>query len=212
MKTPQIDGSARGRRRIVLIVAGALALGLSVGGIGAVLARGSSPSQTRPVAVSPVTPTPVPPPAVTTPSPSVAPTQPTPSAEPAPDPTALADGVYPTFVRAVDVQGATVTVDVLQVFVGAERHQAAIEDGVRWENVMYDPVYIRNENPLLRTLPVAQDVHIKLMGVCMIGDRQVGLTRLRRETTPFNETFYYEATILDGSVVRIEQKIAVSAC
>ena len=77
------------------------------------------------------------------------------AAQPTTDPTALADGVYPTFVRAVDVPGATITVDVLQTFVGSDAHQAAIQDGVSWNDVRYDPVYIRNENPLLRTLPVA---------------------------------------------------------
>jgi hypothetical protein len=213
MKTPQMDGTVTRRRRgIILIALGVLATGLSIGGIGAVLARGPSSPQAQPDAVSPETPTSVAPPAMTDPSPSVAPVQPTPSAEPAPDPTALADGVYPTFVRAVDVQGATVTVDVLQVFVGAEQHQAAIEDGVPWADVRYDPVYIRNENPLLRTLPVTRDAQIRFMGTCEAPSRQVGLTQLRTETTPFHATFYYEMSVVDGSVVAIEQKIAVSAC
>ena len=82
------------------------------------------------------------------------------------DPNALADGVYPTYVRAVDIEGATVTVDVLQTFFGEDAHQAAVEDGKDWRDVRYDPVYIRNENPLLRTLPVAPDAHIKLIGLC----------------------------------------------
>ena len=214
MKAPRIVRSAtlRGRRGIVLFVTGALAMGIGVAGVRA-LASDSPAPQKHVEAEGPATQTPVVPPAVTDPSPSVAPTQPSPSAEPAPDPTALADGVYAAFVRAVDVQGGTVTVDVLQVFVGAEQHQAAIEDGVPWADVRYDPVYIRNENPLLRTLPVTRDAQIRFMSVCEAApSRQVGLTQLRRETTPFNETFYYEMAIKDGSVVAIEQKIAVSAC
>jgi hypothetical protein len=147
------------------------------------------------------------------PSPSVAPTQPSPSAEPAPDPNALADGLYPTFVRAVDVKGATITVDVLQVFVGeAEQHQAATEDGVDWQNVMYDPVYIRNENPLLRTLPVTRDAQIRFMGTCESPNRQVGLTELRKQTVNFDELYYYEMSIIDGSVVAVDQSIAISGC
>ncbi|MDP9328552.1 MAG: hypothetical protein M3P10_10110, partial [Actinomycetota bacterium] len=128
------------------------------------------------------------------------------------DPTALADGVYPAYVHAVDVRGATVTVDVLQIFVGGAAHQAAIEDGVPWRDVRYDPVYIRNENPLLRTLPVGRDVRIKLMGECVAPNRSVGLTDLREATTPFTDTFYYEVSVVGGSVEGIKQLIAISAC
>ena len=214
MKTPRIvrSASVRGRRSIVLFVSGALAMGIGVAGVRA-LASGSPAPKKQVETEGPATQTPVVSPAVTDPSPSVAPTQPSPSAEPAPDPNALADGVYPTFVRAVDVQGATVTVDVLQLFVGqAEQHQAAIEDGVPWADVRYDPVYLRNENPLLRTLPVTDDAQIRFMGMCEAPSRDVGLAQLRTETTPFNESFYYEMSVIDGSVVAIEQMIAISAC
>jgi len=205
MKTPRI-----GRRGIVLFVSGALAMGIGVAGVRA-LASDSAAPQKDIEAEGPATQTPVAPPTVTDPSPSVASSRPSPSAEPAPDPTALADGVYPTFVRAVDVQGATVTVDVLQVFVGAEQHQAAVEDGVDWRNVMYDPVYIRNENPLLRTLPVAGDARITFLGGCESPSRQAGLNQLRREGVG-SETYYFEMAIIDGSVVAIDQRIAISAC
>ena len=212
MKAPRIVRSAtwRGRRGIVLFVSGALAMGIGVAGVRA-LASDSPAAQKHIEAEGPETQTPVVSPAVTDPSPSVAPTQPSPSAEPPLDPNALADGVYPTFVRAVDVQGATVTVDVLQVFVGAEQHQAAIEDGVDWQNVMYDPVYIRNENPLLRTLPVAGDARITFLGGCEASNRQAGLNQLRREGVG-SETYYFELSVIDGSVVAIDQRIAVSAC
>jgi hypothetical protein len=212
MKAPRIVRSAtlRGRRGIVLFVSGALAMGIGVAGVRA-LASDSPAAQKHIEAEGPATRTPVVSPAVTDPSPSVAPTQPSPSVEPAPDPNVLADGVYPTFVRAVDVQGATVTVDVLQVFVGPEQHQAAIEDGVDWRNVMYDPVYIRNENPLLRTLPVAGDARITFLGGCESPSRQAGLNQLRREGVG-SETYYFDMSVIDGSVVAIDQKIAVSAC
>ena len=207
MKTTQIGRSAkRGRRSIVLFVAAALALGLGVTGVraslegGSSLRAGSGPTvSTGPTGlVAPAT--------VSHHIPVVTPAQPT------PDPTALADGVYPTFVRAVDVPGATVTVDVLQIFVGSDAHQAAIQDGVSWNDVRYDPVYIRNENPLLRTLPVAPDVHIKLIGVCEAPSRTIGLTQLRGATTPFTESFYYDVAVVQGGVVGIQQKIAIAGC
>jgi len=210
MKTPRIVRSAalRGRRGILLVVSGALAMGIGVAGVRALASDSPTPPHVE--ADGPATQTPVAPP-VTDPSPSVAPTGSSPPAEPAPDPNALADGVYPTFVRVVDVQGGSVTVDVLQVFVGAEQHQAAIEDGVDWRDVMYDPVYIRNENPLLRTLPVAGDARITFLGGCESPNRQAGLNQLRREGVG-SETYYFEMSVIDGSVVAIDQRIAISAC
>lgn len=191
------------QRGIVLFVAGALTAGVGIVGVQAI--TGGSPAPTR--ADTTVTSSPT--------SPAATPS-PTPSETPSPSPTtgspALTDGSYPTFVRGVDVQAATVTVDVLQIFVGAAAHQAADEDGVPWNDVRYDPVYIRNANPLLRTLPVASDVHIDLIGVCETPNRTIGLTQLRKETTPFNKAFYYEVSVIGGTVVHITQKIAISAC
>jgi hypothetical protein len=212
MKTPRFVRSValRGRRGIVLFVTGALAMGIGVAGVRA-LASDSPATRRQVEAEGPANQTPVGAPAITDPSPSMAPPLPSPSAEPAPDPNALADGVYPTFVRAVDVQGATVTVDVLQVFVGSEQHQAAIEDGVDWQHVMYDPVYIRNENSLLRTLPVTEDARITFLGGCESPSRQAGLNQLRREGVG-SETYYFEMSVTDGSVVAMDQRIAISAC
>ena len=187
-------------------------MGIGVAGVRA-LASDSLAAQQHVEAAAPATQTPAGPPAIMEPRRSVAPTHPSPSAEPAPDPNALADGNYPTFVRAVDVEGATITVDVLQVFVGeAEQHRAAIEDGVDWENFMYDPVYVRNDNPLLRTLPVAWDVRIHFYGWCDYPGRWAGLTELRKEAASSGEGWYYEITIVDGEIVGIEQKVASSGC
>jgi hypothetical protein len=208
MKRTQIDRPAglKGRRGVILLVAGALALALGITGVQVALAGGSSAPQASPEPSATVAPPQTSAPGeVTHPTPSV-------TASPAPDPNALADGVYPTYVRAVDVQDAMITVDVLQTFFGEDAHQAAIEDGVAWKDVQYDPVYIRNENPLLRTLPVASDVHIKLIGMCEAPSRWIGLTQLKQAITPFTELFYYEVTMVDGSVAGVLQKVALSAC
>jgi hypothetical protein len=198
-------------RNLVVFVAAALALGLGVTGVYA-LAGGSSSSGAGPgpaVISAPTSPGPT---ATATAPASPETPRPTTSAQPTPDPTALADGTYPAYVRAVDVQRATITVDVVQVFVGGAAHQAAIEDGVAWGDVRFDPVYIRNENPLLRTLPVARDVKIKFIGMCMEPNRRVGLTELRKETTPFTSVFYYDVSVVGGSIQSIQQLIAVAAC
>jgi hypothetical protein len=198
-------------RNFVVFVAAALALGLGITGVYA-LSGGPSSSGMGPGLA--VTSAPTPPSAtasVTSPAPLVTP-RPSSTAQSTPDPTALADGIYPAYVRAVDVQRATITVDVVQVFVGGAAHQAAIEDGVAWQNVRFDPVYIRNENPLLRALPVAREVNIKFIGVCMEPNRRVGLTELRKEITPFTTTFYYDVSVVGGTIERIQQLIAVAAC
>jgi hypothetical protein len=216
MKTPHIEGSAarHGRRGIVLVVAGVLVLGLGAAGVRAALAGGSSSQVTRSDPSPTFTPAASIAPAVVTHHavPPVNSPRPTPTAEPTLDPAALADGVYPAYVRSVDVKGATVTVDILQVFVGSAAHQAAVEDGVSWRDVRYAPVYIRNENPLLRTLPVARDARIKFMGECVAPSRLVGLTDLREAITPFTETYYYEVSVVGGSVEGLRQLIAISAC
>ena len=196
-------------RKLVVLIAAALALGVGVTGVYALAGGGSSSGAGPDPAVTSVPTSRVD--ATVTSSPPATP-RPSTTAPPTPDPTALADGTYPTFVRAVDLDGATVEVDVLQVFVGAEAHQAAIEDGVSWNDVRFNPVYIRNENPLLRTLPVARHAHIKLLGMCEAPSRSIGLKELRKETTPFTDTFYYDVTVVGGNVVGITQKIAVAAC
>src|SRR5439155_16753678 len=66
----------------------------------------------------------------------------------------LADGVYPTYVTKVDVDGATITVDVIQVFQDEAAEKAAIEDGVQDVVAEGMYIYVRNENPRLRTLAV----------------------------------------------------------
>jgi len=198
-------------RNLVVFIAAALALGLGVTG-GYALAGGSSSSGAEPgpaVISAPTSPGPT---ATATAPASLVTPRPSTTAQPTPDPTALADGTYPAYVRAVDVQRATITVDVVQVFVGSAAHQAAIEDGVAWRDVRFDPVYIRNENPLLRTLPVAREVKIKFIGECMEPSRRVGLTELRKETTPFTTVFYYDVSVVGGSIQSIQQLIAVAAC
>src|SRR5438093_6168094 len=134
MKTTKVH------RPVILITAAALVLGL--GAVGAAAAWGNrsdrstgvsaAASRTGSATVEPIV-------AHPSGSASPAPSRPSPSVKPSPDPTRLADGVYPTYVRGVEVQGSTITVDVLQTFFGADAHRAATEDGVDWGDVRYDP-------------------------------------------------------------------------
>jgi hypothetical protein len=139
------------------------------------------------------------------------------TSSPSADPNALADGTYPTFVHRVNVSGATITVDVIQIFEnGEDAVRAAMEDGMSKEEAqtyLYDPVYVRNQNPLLRTLPVARDVRIEFLGTCESpGDRDAALQELRDKTTPFNAFYYYSVTVRDGAVHRVVEHQTGSAC
>lgn len=64
--------------------------------------------------------------------------------------TDLADGRHAAYVTTLDVEAASLTVDVVQFLTGAAAEKAAAEDGKE----AFD-YYIRNQNPLLRTLSLA---------------------------------------------------------
>jgi hypothetical protein len=202
--------SPHGRRALIFAVAAVAALAIgattvygALGG-GAPSTRADAPS----IAVSPVstfTPSPVP-------SEMPRSVRPQPSAEPAVDPDALADGVYPTYIRRVDVDGAMITVDVVQVFTDSQARQAAREDGTSWQDSRYLEIYLRNENDLLRTLPVADDVRIEFADGCVAQDRQGGLQQLREDTVPFTDVFYYDITVGNGTIVGVDQRYAIAGC
>jgi hypothetical protein len=124
---------------------------------------------------------------------------------------ALADGSYPAFIRRIDSARRTMVVDVIQVFEGKAARQAGIEDGLSPQDASRDP-YIRNQNPLLRTLPIARQATIQFMGTCESpagGPAALG-TLARHATT--SEFFYYTLTVRDGSVRRIVEHQAQPAC
>jgi hypothetical protein len=212
VKTKRSDrGAIRGGRRgIVVFVAGALAMGLGVTGVHAAFGGGSSSPPSLPHPTFRLIPArPFLHPAETRPAPLLL-IQTLPKTMP--DANALADGVYATYIHGVDVRGATITVDVIQIFEGEAAHKAAIQDGKPWVELRNGPTYIRNESPLLRTLPVAFDVHIKLIGICVDPERSIALRQLRQAITPFTYTFYYDVSVVGGRVENIQQFVAVAGC
>ncbi|HXF36328.1 MAG TPA: hypothetical protein VNO17_04000 [Actinomycetota bacterium] len=193
-----------------LAMAGLLAVALAVAG--AVIVLGS-PSPTGPGAAMGGSSSPRPSgsaPASPSGEPTASPTAASPS------PAVLEDGTYPAYVRRVDVAAGTVTVDLIQTFEGREAVRAAMEDGLSRHDArayLFAPVYVRNENPLLRTLPVSEDAIIRFADGCeSSGDRTTVLRDLRRAITPFNESFYYSLSVDRGAVTRVEQHLAVVAC
>jgi hypothetical protein len=224
-------GAGSRRHRVLLIGAGALGVILAgMGGFTALAGRASSAAQPRNRSV--LRPAPAtdpaaqpkersvvrPRPAKTDPAPTTEASPPEDQASATPtssDPTALADGTYPTYVRGVDVRGATITVDVIQTFTGKSAVRAAIENGTPRDEArqFFYPVYVRNQNDLLRTLPVAPDVSIQFIGECESpGTRDAQLSELSERTTPFETTFFYSITVSKGQVQGVVQHLALPAC
>ena len=83
--------------------------------------------------------------------------------EPAPEATDLEDGRQPAFLTALDVDGRTVEVDVIQFLTG-EDARAAYEEETGDPGGPPNDYFIKNDNPRLRTLTVAPDVQVTVLG------------------------------------------------
>lgn len=84
----------------------------------------------------------------------------TPAADPALD---LADGRHAVYLTAVDVEGRTLTFDVFQFLTGQEAVDAYHGDFPDDPEGPPNDYYMVNENPRLRTAPVAADVDVALV-------------------------------------------------
>jgi hypothetical protein len=126
---------------------------------------------------------------------------------------ALEDGDHDAYITKVDGANDRIVVDVVQVFHDDAAARAAIADGKSAADAKYLTTWVRNENPRLRTLPLAGDVQVKLRDTCGEGggDRDAQLTRLAANAR-LNGTYYYRLTVDDGTVERIQERLAVNAC
>ena len=126
---------------------------------------------------------------------------------------ALDDGDHDAYITGVDAANHRVVVDVVQVFHDAKAVNEAVADGRSPAEAKYLTTWVRNENPRLRTLPLAGDVQVKLRDVCGEGggDRDAQLTRLAANAR-LNGTYYYTLTVDGGTVERIQERLAVNAC
>jgi hypothetical protein len=199
--SPLVLSRPRRSRGLVLLGAGTLALVLAATGIATALAGRSSPATQKHESSIAANSKEVA--AAAQPSSSLRPVAPV-----------LADGIYPTYIDQVDVRGAKMTLDLVQVFYDDAAATAAIEDGHSdADAVMGWYVYIRNQNSKLRTLPVARDLNIQFVDGCETPPgRKAALTELAKQTTPFNDLYFYEVTVKDGAIHRITQKLARAAC
>lgn len=79
------------------------------------------------------------------------------------EPAELEDGRHPGYIASIDVEGRSVTVDVIQFLTGADAVAAYAEDHPDDPDGPPNDYYIRNVNPRLRTIPVATDVAVSVI-------------------------------------------------
>jgi hypothetical protein len=155
-----------------------------------------------PAAAPPVTPAPKPP--------VLLPKPPAP-----PKPPVLADGHYDAYVRTVDARRNRLVVDLVQVFHDQAAVDAAIADGTPRDTAQYLSVYVRNQNPRLRTLPLARDLRLDLRpGDCEAPTNQQ-LSKLASDARLMSgstHTYYFTLTVTGGAVHRVQETLAINAC
>jgi hypothetical protein len=106
-------------------------------------------------------------------------------------------------------------VDLVQVFHDQAAVDAGIADGTPRDTAQYLSTYVRNQNPRLRTLPLARDLRLDLRpGDCEAPTSQQ-LSKLATDARLVNgayHTFYFTLTVKDGSVHRVQEFLAINAC
>ena len=123
----------------------------------------------------------------------------------------LPDGETTAYITKV--ASGRIVVDVVQVFHDDQAVKAAVADGTSPSDAKYLTTWVRNENPRLRTLPLAGDLEVKLRDACGEpgNSREAQLTRLAANAA-LKGTYYYTLSVSDGTVERIEERLAVNAC
>ena len=127
----------------------------------------------------------------------------------------LADGRYPSYIRTVDRDRNRLTVDLVQVFDGQAARDTAIADGMARDKAQYLGVYVRNQNPRLRTLALARDLRLDLRGGDCEAPRNHQLTKLATDARSMSgaiHTYYFTLTVQAGAVHEIHEFLAINAC
>jgi hypothetical protein len=125
----------------------------------------------------------------------------------------LPDGDTPAYITKVDAANDRIVVDVVQVFKDDQAVKAAIADGKKPAEAKYLTGWVRNENPRLRTLPLAGGLDVRLLGGCEESgsDRAAVLSRLAAHAKRMGP-YYFTLTVADGKVKRIQERLAINAC
>jgi hypothetical protein len=195
------EPARRGRSRLAVLVVGAIVLLAVAFGGGYLLAGGDGVGEAA-------SPSPSPPSA----TPSTEPTAsdqvtPTPSMSPSPEPV-LVDGRHFVFARSAKASPASLRFDLAEFLTDEAAQDAAEEHG----DEATDGYYIVNDNPRLRTLPVADAVRVRYIPVSACCDLVPGTWEQFVEAVNATAQTDLEAsapwwiTVRDEQVVRIEQQ------
>jgi hypothetical protein len=123
----------------------------------------------------------------------------------------LADGRYDAYIRKVDPDRDLIVVDLVQIFTGNAAVQAAITDGMDRDAAQVRDTYVRNQNDRLRTLEMASNVQLHLLGACDSTGQEALFSKLIRDAN-YGDLFYYTLGVQGGVVQRIDEHQAQPAC
>lgn len=126
----------------------------------------------------------------------------------------LPNGDTPAYITKVDAANDRIVVDVVQVFKDDQAVKAAIADGKSPSEAKYLPGWVRNENPRLRTVPLASNLDVRLLGGCEETgkDRTAVLTQLADHAKRRGGAYYFTLTVNGGKVTKIQEQLAINAC
>ena len=147
-----------------------------------------------------------------TPAPQPPIVHPAPPLYPAP---VLADGRYDSYIRTVDTNRQRLVVDLVQVFKYPASVNAAITDGLPHDQAQVLDVWVRNQNPRLRTLPLANDLQVDLLPGDCIESRSHQLAKLLKDSRAISNSrpaYYFTLTVAGGVVHRIQEDKTFNAC
>jgi hypothetical protein len=156
----------------------------------------SSPVPVTPQAAPPIAPAE---------SPTVAPKPPT----VAPKSPVLTDGRYDAYIRQVNTRGDYLVVDLVQVFHDQAAVAAAVADGKPRDTAQYLSTYVRNQNPRLRTLSLAGDLRVSLLGGC---EEPVSHQLNKLAADARTGGYYFTLSVTGDAVHQIQEHIAGNAC
>jgi hypothetical protein len=123
----------------------------------------------------------------------------------------LPDGTHHAYIRRVDIDRDRITVDVVQLFLDGDAVKAAVADGKSRQEAQYLMVWLRNQNPRLRTLPLAADLRVDFHHSCEeSSDRRAVLTKLAASARL--GVYFYSLTVRDGAVHAIKERQITPAC
>ena len=140
---------------------------------------------------------------------------PVPTPARAPKAPVLADGHYDAYIQQVNTRSDYLVVDLVQVFQGQTAIEAAFADGLPRDQAQVLYVWVRNQNPRLRTLAMASDLQIDLLPGDCIESRNHQFAKLVKDSRAMSNSrpaFYFTLTVAGGAVHHIQEDKTFNAC